>query len=323
MTADTTDVAIACQGGGSHTAFTAGVLDALLTNLPERYTIVGLSGTSGGAACASLAWYGLQSPDDQVDELLSEFWHDLAARAPMHRAANSAIKLGIELQRSGIPMPDISPANSPGAKWGEREFRRILKSCMDFDRVPEFLDGSEPALFLSAIDVLSGQFELFREDELSADAIVASAAEPHLFEAVEIDGKHYWDGLFSKNPPLIDFMEAADMPDPDEIWVVKINPTERERVPRSSEGINDRRNELSGNLSMNSEIRFLERVNEWIAEGHLPDRYTHTTIRRIPFRKGKQLDWRTKVDRDPAFIDQLYSDGKERGEAFLEDRAAD
>ncbi|MES3516816.1 MAG: patatin-like phospholipase family protein [Natronomonas sp.] len=318
MSDDQIDVAIACQGGGSHTAFTAGVLDTILTEFPEQYDLLGLSGTSGGAACATLAWYGLTTPEETPAELLSSFWKDLAANEPLHRAANTAIRVGIELQRAGVPLPDISPAYSPGAKWGEQEFRRTIESHIDFESIPDRLDGSEPALFLSAIDVLSGQFEIFREDDLSTDAIVASAAEPRIFDAVEIDDKYYWDGLFSKNPPIVDFMDAGDIPDPDEIWLIKINPTERDRVPRSPEGISDRRNELSGNLSMNAEIRFLQRINRWIEGGHLPERYTHTEIRRIPFQKGNRLSWRTKLDRDPAFIDRLYSDGTQRGQVFLD-----
>ena len=52
-------VAIACQGGGSHTAFTAGVLGRLIRARDlEGYEVVGLSGTSGGAVCALLAWHG-------------------------------------------------------------------------------------------------------------------------------------------------------------------------------------------------------------------------------------------------------------------------
>ena len=59
-------VAIACQGGGSHTAFTAGVLSRLLDG-PEldEYEIVGLSGTSGGAVCALMAWTALRDGDRQ------------------------------------------------------------------------------------------------------------------------------------------------------------------------------------------------------------------------------------------------------------------
>lgn len=317
MAESTTNVAIACQGGGSHTAFTAGVLSELLTEWPERHELVGLSGTSGGAACASLAWYGLVADDADPASLLESFWSDLSANTPIHRATNNAIRAGIELQRAGVPFPDIPPAYSLGAKWGEREFRTLLASYIPFDSIPELATETDLALFLSAIDVLSGTFEIFREGELSADAILASAAEPHIFDAIEVDGRYYWDGLFSKNPPISDFMEA-EITDPDEIWLVKINPQERDRVPRTSDGINDRRNELSGNLSLNAEIRFLERVNEWIEKGYLPDRYTKTDIKRITFQKGKKLSWRTKLDRDPEFIESLFADGRDRGEEFLE-----
>jgi NTE family protein len=49
-----TRVAIACQGGGSHTAFTAGVLKRLLgAEELAGFEVVGLSGTSGGAVCAA------------------------------------------------------------------------------------------------------------------------------------------------------------------------------------------------------------------------------------------------------------------------------
>jgi len=319
MSTDATNVAIACQGGGSHTAFTAGVLRKLLRDLPSEYNIIAFSGTSGGAACATLAWYGYVHPDKEPGELLSGFWNDLSASSPLHRAANNIIRWSIQLQRAGIPVPELSPADSPGAKWGKDEFRRLLESYVDFDTVPDLLDGSEPGLFLSAIDVCAGTFEIFREDDLSSDAIIASAAEPHLFEAVEIDGKHYWDGLFSKNPPLNDFMEAQDVADPDEIWVIKINPQQRPEPPRSMEGINNRRNELSGNLSMNAEIRFLERVNDWIDKGYLPDRYTYTDIKRIRFPKSNRLDWRTKLDRDPEFIERMVQDGEKQAQAFLDE----
>jgi hypothetical protein len=46
-------VAIACQGGGSPTAFTAGVLQHLLAH--DDHRIVAVSGTSGGAICAPLS----------------------------------------------------------------------------------------------------------------------------------------------------------------------------------------------------------------------------------------------------------------------------
>src|SRR5205807_7247282 len=82
MTQDlgTTKIAIACQGGGSHTAFTAGVLCTLLKHLDERFEIVALTGTSGGAVCAALAWFGLINKDrKEAARLLRAFWESNAA----------------------------------------------------------------------------------------------------------------------------------------------------------------------------------------------------------------------------------------------------
>ncbi len=313
-------VAIACQGGGSHTAFTAGVLARLFDEPDLDADIVGFSGTSGGAICALLSWYGTVHPDHEPGRLLVDFWADLAARNAPDRFANGAIQWGIAMGRFGVPTSETSPYDSPGARWGQAQLRRLLERYVDFDAIPSLLDGSEPALLVSAIDVLSGEFRLFREDELSAEAVLASAAEPHLFEAVEHNGSHYWDGLFSKNPPIQDFMAIEGVPDPDEIWVVKINPQERDHVPESPAEIADRRNELSGNLSMSSEVRFVQQVNEWIEQGHLPDRYTHTDVERIRFsRRG--LDFRTKLDRSPAFLERLIADGERSADSFLADRA--
>lgn len=97
------NVAIACQGGGSHTAFTAGVLRELFAEFPPDYNIVGLSGTSGGAACATLAWYGHVHPEEDPGDLLEGFWDDLAASSPLHRISNNLVRWSIQLQRAGVP----------------------------------------------------------------------------------------------------------------------------------------------------------------------------------------------------------------------------
>jgi len=319
MPDETPKVAIRCKGGGSHTAFTAGVLRRLLDDPELEADIVGFSGTSGGAMCALLAWYGRVHPDHTAGDLLVDFWADLAARRPLDRFANNMTQWGSELSRMGVPSPDVSPYDMPGAKWGQAEIEKLLTRHVDFEAIPDLLDGTEPSLLISAIDVLSGEFQIFREDDLSPEVLLASAAEPHLFEAVEHSGNYYWDGLFSKNPPIQDFMMIEDCADPDEIWLVKINPQERSRVPKTTAGIADRRNELSGNLSMNGEIKFVRQVNEWIEKGYLPDRYTHTEIKRIRFRQ-QGLDWRTQLDRSPEFIERLIDDGDEAAEAFLAER---
>lgn len=317
----TPNVAIACQGGGSHTAFTAGVLGRIFDRTDLDVNVVGLSGTSGGAICALLSWYGEVHPDYEARELLVDFWADLIARDPAHRMVNDAIQWGVELGQMGFSLPESSPYYSPGARWGQKELGRLLNQYIDFEAIPGLLSGDEPALLISAIDVLSGEFHIFREDEMTPDVVLASAAEPHLFRAVEHDGNYYWDGLFSKNPPIKDFMTIDSNPDPDEIWLIKINPQERARVPKTPAGIADRRNELSGNLSLNAEVRFVKQVNEWIDAGYLPARYTHTDVKRIRFRRTG-LDWRSKLDRSPEFIEQLVKDGEQAAESFLAERTS-
>ncbi|MDQ2050114.1 patatin-like phospholipase family protein [Natronolimnohabitans sp. A-GB9] len=318
---ETPTVAIACQGGGSHTAFTAGVLDRLLGDptFEREVDLVGFSGTSGGAVCALLAWYGREHPDETPGELLADYWADLAAEEPFERMVNGVVRWTSQLERMGVPLPDVSPYNSPAASWGRREFLASLERHVDFEAIPGLLEGDEPALLISAIDVLTGEFELFREDELSPEAILASAAIPYVFRAVEVDGSYYWDGLFSKNPPVKDFVTNRETPDPDEVWVIKINPERRDRVPTSADGIADRRNELSGNKALNAEISFVEHVNEWIEAGYLPEKFTHTEIERIRFGRP-DLHWRTKLERDPDFVEKLYADGEAAAETFLDER---
>jgi len=317
--ADETDgkqVAIACQGGGSHTAFTAGVLDELF-GADLDIEIVGFSGTSGGAICAALAWYGREHPDYDPGTLLLDFWAAMAANQPTQYATNAWMQGMLQLQRLGYPVPEVSPDQFPKTVREQADLRGILDDLVDFEAVPDLLEGDPPVLLLSAIDVLSGEFRLFREDELGPETILASTAEPSLFQAVEVDGNYYWDGLFAKNPPIQAFSTTEGVCDPDEVWVIKINPQGRDRVPKRLDGINDRRNELSGNLSLNAEAGFIQQVNEWIEKGYLPDRYTTTDIRRI--RLTRKLDWHSKLDRDPQFIESLIEDGREKARAFLSD----
>lgn len=310
-------IAIACQGGGSHTAFTAGVLDRLLDET-DRFDLVGLSGTSGGAMCALLAWYGYLHDEHDPGELLLDFWADLAAHTPFDRAANDLMRTATRLRLLGVAFPEMSPYWTPASAWGQWQLRRLLTDHVDFEHIPDLLDETTdpPALLISAVEVLTGEFTLFRETDIAPEVILASAAEPNLFEAVAVGDRMYWDGLFSKNPPVGDFNVEHDIPDPDEIWVIRINPEERLRVPKSLNGIMDRRNELAGNLSINAEIHFMRRVNQWVDRGYLPDRYTHTDIRSIRFKR--QLDWTTKTDRSPEFLQSLIRDGRHRADEFIE-----
>jgi len=200
-------VAIACQGGGSHTAFSAGVLARLLEgDEVADHRIIGLSGTSGGAICATLVWSALREGDRaRAAALLDEFWAENAASDPADRALNAVAMLAGLAQAYGM-LPAVSPYHLPAPSYGLDRFREMLARHIDFDAIEIDDDARDPMLLLGAVDVLSGRFRAFnsRTERITADRVLASAAIPTLFPAVHVDGGVYWDGLFSQNPPVRD-----------------------------------------------------------------------------------------------------------------------
>jgi NTE family protein len=107
-------VAIACQGGGSWTAFTAGALKKLFREKGEgrhsSYEVVALSGTSGGSICALLAWYGLLEDDPyKATELLDAFWKDNSANSGWDRLINDSLLRTNRMFANTGGAPTISP----------------------------------------------------------------------------------------------------------------------------------------------------------------------------------------------------------------------
>jgi len=167
-------VAIACQGGGSHTAFTAGVLGTLF-GAPERndYDIVGISGTSGGAICALLAWTALLEKEPQkAGTLLEGFWADNAATTPLEGLLNVAAVWASTLQNLGL-LPTVSPYDIPVDGLGQ--FRELLERWVNFDGLDARDRATAPLLLIGAVDVLSGRFRAFnsRQEPITADAVLA------------------------------------------------------------------------------------------------------------------------------------------------------
>jgi NTE family protein len=214
----------------------------------------------------------------------------------------------------------VSPYFQPASTWAESEFRALIERHVDFEEVQSLCaDPERPELVVGTVNVNAGEFETFTNDDVTADAVLASAAIPELFRAVEIHDHYHWDGLFSQNPPVKDLMVGDGDRKPEELWVVQINPQERESLPKTGEEISDRRNELAGNISLNQELGFIERINDWIEEGLLPDdRFTKTTVHRIEM--GQAYHCSTKADRSPEFIEELVSLGETRAAAFLDGR---
>ena len=311
---ETKRVAVACQGGGSHTAFTAGVLKRLLRERSQKHELVAFSGTSGGAICALLVWYALLTDDrEKAVELLDSFWRENSANSHWEMVLNDLFVEANRLQGMAT-MPEVSPYLYPS--WAQKRLREMLEEQVDFESLKELVTPSSPTLLVSAVNVLSGEFKVFKDAEIGVDAILASAAIPTLFRAVRIDEGVYWDGVFSQNPPISDFVRGMTdaRAKPDEIWVIQINPNSRGQEPTYMVDILDRRNELSGNLSLNQEIRFIDAINDLLP--YLPEsKYKHVEVRRIEMLRS--LAAASKLNRRPSFIQEMMDYGEEQAEKFL------
>lgn len=305
-------VALACQGGGSQTAFTAGVLQPLLRS-PEVEPVA-FTGTSGGAICALLAWYGYRTGGPRrAVELLDGFWRDNAATGPLDVIGN-AVGVGLlRLRDLGVlPLPAFDPYRFP--EIARAQLRDLLERWVDFGLLAALPRDEGPVLQVGAVEVRSGQFRRFdsRRGEITVDAVLASAAIPTLFRAVETDDGVYWDGVFSENPPVRDLPALA----PDAIWIVQLFPRTIATEPRSPGAIADRRAELTSNLSLEQEIDSIEKINEFLRAGYLEGAgYREVGIERIEL--GRRLDSASAGDRSPAFLQGLIAEGERAGAAFL------
>jgi len=349
-------VAVACQGGGMHGAFTVGVLTEILYAYDQKkFDLVGLSGTSAGALSALMVWYGLapkmqgagsvQAAIDQVNNA----WEDFVAQPnTVETLLNRFTYEAFRAEEREVPMLGISPKifgfNPYGAGYG------ALAACLpslgvrteyfDFDAFlkkacPNFPNNivwqkADKRLLIGASEVVRGFETVFdsfvrpgalapntgmdaanqgaywrQQLPLSLEGVAASGTLPVFREAKEIHPFFYWDGLYSNNPPMREFF-TGNTQHPDEIWIVRINPQEWPYAPETNADIQDRQNELMGNLSMHKEL-------DLISVQYGP------TVRTIKMTKrtADNLMYSSKFNRSRAFMDQMRQEGRDVARAWL------
>lgn len=294
--ADKKQVNLALQGGGAHGAFTWGVLDRLLED--GRLDFEGISGASAGAMnTVALAdgWY--EGGADGAREKLEAFWRAISREGSFSitNAQQEVIDRFMSLWTwPGIAGPEAMAKLFPMAPWFNpagtaqltspyetnplniNPLRAVVERLVDFDRVAKCQDFK---LFISATRVHSGKIRLFRRDDVTASAVLASACLPYAFQAVEIDGEPYWDGGYTGNPALYPFFTETECED---IILVQINPIERPETPKTSREILERISEITFNASLLREFRAIDFVNRLIDEGRLEGgEYRRNRVHRI------------------------------------------
>ncbi|WP_205710656.1 patatin-like phospholipase family protein [Hydrogenophaga crocea] len=323
---------LALQGGGSHGAFTWGVLDRLLDD--DTLEIAAISGTSAGAMNAVALAAGLmEGGREGARAALKRFWTRVGELSPFG-AAGGGVEPWLDPE-SPWAAPWLAPARAY-AQWFSAQvspyqfnplnlnpLRRILLDTVDFERVRHC---HKTRLFISATRVRTGGLRIFDQHELTPEVVLASACLPLLFQAVEIDGEAYWDGGYAGNPSLMPLV--LDTP-ADDLLVVQINPAERAALPTRAGEILDRINEVTFNASLLRELRSIALLKQVLAaEGWVARQLRSPVLRGIERLRLHRVDGGdalaahgagSKTRTDPAFLERLFAQGREAAEHWFKD----
>ncbi|TDR92899.1 patatin-like phospholipase family protein [Enterovirga rhinocerotis] len=311
-------VDLALQGGGSHGAFTWGVLDRLLEE--SWLHIAGVSGTSAGAMNAAVLADGFAAGGaDGARAALAAYWELVAEAARYSPFQRSPLDIWLgrwTLDHSPlfVAMDMASRVFSPYDfnAAGTNPLRPILEQAIDFER----LKSSPIRVFVTATNVRTGRGRVFRNEEISADVLLASACLPTLFPAVEIDGESYWDGGYSGNPTLTPLVRELDS---DDTILIPINPIERPGTPRTAAEILNRLNEVSFNATALKELRMIALLRKF---AHSDDsegaRWGRMRIHLVRNEIMSSLGYSSKLNAERAFLHMLRDEGRKAAQAFLE-----
>jgi NTE family protein len=316
---ETKRISLALQGGGSHGAFTWGVLDRLLED--DRLDIEGISGASSGAMNAVVIAYGYAVEGRAgARQALREFWEAVSSKAPFLHLE--------EIQAVGDAANP--PTLTKALAWLTRFFaphqlnpldvnplRAIVADQIDFGRLRA---TGRIKLFVAATEVRTGRLRLFQNDDLTLEALLASACLPTLHRPIEIDGEAYWDGALSANPPLYPLVRHCTARD---VIMVLLHPSRRKQLPATAEEIWQRVSEMSFTSAFVTELDDLVRAKQ-DAEG---ERLAFSRMERKLLALNlhvvatdelmAQLSPASRLNVQPAFIDSLFKEGRDRADSWL------
>jgi NTE family protein len=309
---------LALQGGGSHGAFTAGVLDRLLG---ERWLrIAAISGTSAGAMNAVvLAGGWTVGGADGARKALNQYWERVCRaavfspfqRSPLDRLLGrwaldtSPAYIAMDLMSRLLSPYDLNPLDV-------NPLRQAIGASIDFDNIVR----SPIKLFVTATNVRTGRGHIFRNADITADVLLASACLPTMFRAVEIDGEAYWDGGYAGNPTITPLIRESDAHD---TILVQINPRERSELPRSASEILNRLSEVSFNSPLMKELRMIALLRQVADPGtgegaRWAQMRTHRIITDLLSKFGAS----SKLNAEGKFIEMLWAEGRRAADKFLE-----
>jgi NTE family protein len=288
--------ALALQGGGVHGAFAWGAADRLLEDgvRPSR-----ISGVSSGALLGTMLAQGMAKggiPGARQEMRL--LWNRIAQAhtlAPLRGGAMDQWfwggEAGSNLAWEGIEtaLRMFSPAQlNP---FDHNPLRAIIADLIDRRALA---DASAIPLVVSATDVQTGAARHWTNASITVDVLLASCCVPFVFQPVQVDGRAFWDGAYSGNPPLAPLLDAR--PAPTELILIRAQTSRRRAVPRSQSEILNRVTEIACNGMLEAELT------------NLPDDISLTDI--TADAALELLPLSSKYTADDALLAQLFAAGR-------------
>jgi len=313
-------VSIAMQGGGAHGAFAWGVMDRLLEE--DDIYVEGVSGTSAGGMNSAAVIDGLiHGGNAGARAKLDNYWRGMAEMSkkisPYQLNPIDKMNQYYNLDRSPGPliMNFIGKFFSPYQlnPTNYNPFEDYIRDFFDFQAVRE---NKERRIFLGATHVKTGRVKIFSNDQFCADALMASACLPFMYQAVKVDGEYYWDGGFIANPAIFPLMYNCDATD---IILIQLTRTHCSEIPKTPDEITDRLKEITYNGCLVREMRAIHYITKLIDDGIIKDPSVRRTnmhlIKNEDAFKGLKLSSALNTDWD--FLQMLKETGRSTADQWL------
>lgn len=296
-------LSLALQGGGSFGAFTWGVLDRLLEE-PDC-EVETISGASAGAVNGVLLASGfVEGGREGARARLRRFWWRVTEEASFRSLmliggfspAGTSVAFSRGLSSARFDPFDLDP------------LRQALAAEIDFSALS---DPICPKLLVATTRVRDGRLHIFRNEDLTADVVLASTCPPLIHCAVEIEGESYWDGGYAANPPILQLVQDSEATD---VLVVQITPTHDTYVPVTMAAIDRRLDQIMANSALNAEIAALDFAREAAAT---PKLRSLRVFRIAAEDEIEGLAQRSAVDIGRNFITMLHRTGRDAADRWL------
>lgn len=294
---------IAVQGGGTHGAFAGGVLDRIFEE--KDIVVSGISGAGTGGMNAVCVAQGIMNGGNEgAREMLRKYW--LTVRRLSANSGTFENWFGsdtVKYPRGFVLFDQLFKTFSPyhlNLPWMYSQ-REVIRELFDFDKLNEF---DEVKVFLSAVQVYSSKLKVFSNvsRDLSENALAAVISLPSVFNSVAVDGEYYWACGSVGNPIIYPLIYECDSND---VMLIKLNSTHRNRLPFTTMEVLNRTNEISSNISVRNEMNsFLsEKIRFYLIEDE---------------KFFQNLDWSSKFNSDERFLNYLFNAGRMAADRWLE-----